>query len=102
MALLRAIHASSLPDPGELARQIRDGAVSAPSAPVVTHQAAPAAGPVGIAPPPPPAEPEPPKLPDSFVAMIDRLGEAHPATPSNTMRIIARMPGSLPQLGPPE
>ena len=75
MALLRAIHASSLPDPGELARQIRDGGVSAPSAPAVPHQAAPAAGPVAIAPPPPPAEPEPPKLPDSFVAMIDRLDD---------------------------
>ncbi|WP_267435550.1 DNA polymerase III subunit gamma/tau [Sphingomonas sp. GM_Shp_1] len=72
MALLRAIHASTLPDPGELARQIRDGGVSAPSAPQITQTAAPAPAPVAIAAPP---EPEQPKLPDSFVAMIDRLDD---------------------------
>lgn len=75
MALLRAIHASTLPDPGELARQIRDGGVSAPSAPAVTQSVAPAAALISLSPPPPPAEPEPPKLPDSFVAMIDRLDD---------------------------
>lgn len=75
MALLRTIHASTLPDPGELARQIRDGGVSAPSAPAITQAAAPAAAPAAIAPPPPPAAPQPPKLPDSFVAMIDRLDD---------------------------
>ena len=31
MALLRVIHASQLPDPGELARQIASGAITAPS-----------------------------------------------------------------------
>ncbi|GAL99773.1 DNA polymerase III subunit gamma/tau [Sphingomonas parapaucimobilis] len=91
MALLRAIHASTLPDPGELARQIRDGGVSATSAPVVTHQAAPAAAPVALAPPPPPAEPEPPRLPDSFVAMIDRLDDMGQLALAARMRHGARL-----------
>jgi len=91
MALLRAIHASTLPDPGELARQIRDGGVSATSAPVVTHQAAPAAAPVAHAPPPPPAEPEPPRLPDSFVAMIDRLDDMGQLALAARMRHGARL-----------
>ena len=76
MALLRAIHASTLPDPGELARQIRDGGMAAQGAPQIAQGAAPAPSPapapVAIA---APAEPEPPKLPDSFVAMIDRLDD---------------------------
>ncbi|AJP71980.1 DNA polymerase III subunit gamma/tau [Sphingomonas hengshuiensis] len=41
MALLRVIHASQLPDPGELARQIASGAV-APAAPGAAQPAAPA------------------------------------------------------------
>ncbi|WP_336867470.1 DNA polymerase III subunit gamma/tau [Sphingomonas sanguinis] len=72
MALLRAIHASTLPDPGELARQLRDGGAATPSAPQIPQGAPPAPAPVAIA---APAEPEPPKLPDSFVAMIDRLDD---------------------------
>jgi len=91
MALLRAIHASTLPDPGELARQIRDGGAAASPAPAVTHQAAPAAAPVAIAPPPPPAEPEPPKLPDSFVAMIDRLDDMGQLALAARMRHGARL-----------
>ncbi len=98
MALLRAIHASSLPDPGELARQIRDGGGSATGAPAVTHQATPAAAPVAIAPPPPPAEPEPPKLPDSFVAMIDRLDDMGQLALAARMRHGAR----LVRYAPPE
>ncbi len=72
MALLRAIHASTLPDPGELARQLRDGGVPPPSAPQIPQAAPAAPAPVAIA---APAEPEPPKLPDSFIAMIDRLDD---------------------------
>lgn len=41
MALLRVIHASQLPDPGELARQLANGSVSAP-APVSAKHAEPA------------------------------------------------------------
>ncbi len=72
MALLRAIHASTLPDPGELARQLRDGGVAPPSAPQIPQAAPAAPALVAIA---APAEPEPPKLPDSFIAMIDRLDD---------------------------
>ncbi|MGA1797516.1 DNA polymerase III subunit gamma/tau [Sphingomonas sp. 4RDLI-65] len=81
MALLRAIYASTLPDPGELARQIASGA-------------APAAAPTS--PPPPPARPsgeappwnagsaakapEPvatgPILPPTFEALVDLLDES--------------------------
>ena len=80
MALLRAIYASTLPDPGELARQIASGAT-------------PAAAPT---PPPPPAvpsgeappwnagvavkAPEPvatgPILPPTFEALVDLLDES--------------------------
>ncbi|WP_375244870.1 DNA polymerase III subunit gamma/tau [Sphingomonas parapaucimobilis] len=91
MALLRAIHASTLPDPGKLARQIRDGSVAASPTPAVTHQAAPAAAPVALAPPPPPAEPEPPRLPDSFVAMIDRLDDMGQLALAARMRHGARL-----------
>jgi DNA polymerase III subunit gamma/tau len=46
MALLRVIHASQLPDPGELARQLREGRVAAPapepaSAPAPASEASP-------------------------------------------------------------
>ncbi|MFD1788837.1 DNA polymerase III subunit gamma/tau [Sphingomonas floccifaciens] len=43
MALLRVIHASSLPDPGELARQIASGGVPAPATGQGAAPAAPAA-----------------------------------------------------------
>ena len=42
MALLRALHASQLPDPGKLAKKLEDMAAAAPAAPP-TGQAAPAA-----------------------------------------------------------
>jgi len=50
MALLRLIHASQLPDPGELARRLADGsgavpASAAPAAPPASGASSPAAGP---------------------------------------------------------
>ncbi len=42
MALLRVIHASHLPDPGELARQIASGAVTAAAAPAAKEPGLPA------------------------------------------------------------
>jgi DNA polymerase-3 subunit gamma/tau len=60
MALLRVIHASSLPDPADLARRLADG--TAP----------------GAAPPPPaaaPAAPPEPQLPKTFQAMVDLLAD---------------------------
>lgn len=62
MALLRVIHASTLPDPGELARQIASGApvaIEAPAAP---------------APPPPAAEPAD-QVPSEFAALLPLLEE---------------------------
>ena len=81
MALLRAIYASTLPDPGELARQITSGAAplvapKSPSPPPATSS--------GEAPPwnagPPAKAPEPedtgPILPPTFEALVDLLDES--------------------------
>lgn len=77
MALLRAIHASSLPDPGELARQIASGA---PMPTIAT--------PVVPAPPPAPA-PEPvatgPTFPETFEALVNHLDD------SGSIAIAARL-----------
>lgn len=58
MALLRVVHASQLPDPGELARQIRDGTVQAPQ---------PAAAPAPVT---------APALPATLEAIGDALAKA--------------------------
>ncbi|MGP7795126.1 DNA polymerase III subunit gamma/tau [Sphingomonas sp. CLY1604] len=63
MALLRAIHASTLPDPGELARQIASGKVGAAPA-----AAAPAAPPQGT-----PAAAERPGVPADFAGLVAML-----------------------------
>ena len=70
MALLRVVHASSLPDPGDLARQIAAGQIGG---------AGPAASPAAARPSVPVAqvEPAPPVLPQSFeelVALVERGG----------------------------
>ncbi len=80
MALLRAIYASTLPDPGELARQIASGA--APSAAPSTPP--PPAPPSGESPPwnagSAAKAPEPaatgPILPPTFEALVDLLDES--------------------------
>ena len=64
MALLRAIHASTLPDPGELARQIASGRIAAP---VAAPTAAPA--PSDTAPEPVAAL----AFPATFAALVDAL-----------------------------
>ena len=68
MALLRAIYASTLPDPGELARQIASGSgpAAAPSLPT------PASAPTPVAQAP---EPIGPILPPTFEALVDLLDE---------------------------
>ncbi|MDB5694757.1 MAG: polymerase subunit gamma/tau [Sphingomonas bacterium] len=65
MALLRAIHASTLPDPGDLARQIAAGTVPAPTATATAP--APAAAKA--------AEPAA-SLPPSFEALVEALDRA--------------------------
>jgi DNA polymerase-3 subunit gamma/tau len=61
MALLRVIHASQLPDPGELAAKLASGqAVAAPAAAATSQPAAPA-----------------PQGPASFAALVERLERGH-------------------------
>ncbi len=82
MALLRAIYASTLPDPGELARQIASGTApsAAPSSPPLPSPATPS----GEAPPwnagSAAKAPEPvatgPILPPTFEALVDLLDES--------------------------
>jgi len=72
MAVLRVIHASQLPDPGELARRLESGAplaISTPAASSTASPASPAAGPVS-------------RAPADFVALIELLntgGKMHMA-----------------------
>ena len=69
MALLRAIYAASLPDPGDLARQIADGKVDAVAP--QPQSAAPPAPSVTAA-----AEPAGAGLPTSFAMLVDRIDES--------------------------
>src|SRR5205823_3514587 len=69
MALLRVVHASQLPDPGELARRLQSGDVNASSASVASMPA-----------PPPDRQPAMTALPGDFAALITLLadnGKAH-------------------------
>ncbi len=101
MALLRAIYASTLPDPGELARQIANGGPVATAAP-----AAPPPAPVGAGESPPwnavaptPA-PEPvatgPILPPTFEALVDLLDESGGLAIAARLRHGARIVGYAP------
>jgi len=71
MALLRVVHASTLPDPGDLIRRLQSGEGVPQVAPVA---AAPPAGASGgasaLAPPPAPA---PNEMPATFAALVERL-----------------------------
>ena len=62
MALLRLVHASTLPDPGELARMIQNGAPPVAATPA--------------APPPAPSEPVAAALPQSIEAIVTVLENA--------------------------
>lgn len=87
MAVLRIIHASQLPDPGELARKLEQGTPLTPSS-TTPAPAAPAAGPQAAAvvpapiPAAPPAADTAPAVPADFPALIEYLadnGRAHMA-----------------------
>ena len=67
MALLRAIHASTLPDPGELARQLAAGTVPAATAAAAPQQSA------SVKPP------ERASAPADFAALVELLDRDHPA-----------------------
>ena len=84
MALLRAIHASTLPDPGELARRFASGAVPSPAAP---------------APPPPPAPPSAAdRVPSEFAGVLALLDEL------NKLELLVRLKrgASVVRYAPPE
>ena len=82
MALLRVIHASQLPDPGELARQIAEGAPMATPA-----SAAPASG---ASPPAPPAPTEQP-LPGNVAELFDFLSKHDKELLANKVRLNLRV-----------
>jgi DNA polymerase-3 subunit gamma/tau len=63
MALLRVIHAADLPDPGQLARKIADGASIGTGAPAAPSAVAPEASAKAQA-------------PESFISLIERLEAA--------------------------
>ncbi len=79
MALLRIIHASQLPDPGELARRLETGAPMAIPA-ATTVQSAPAPASPAAQATPAPGSHAPDNAPADFPALIDLLaqnGRAH-------------------------
>ena len=81
MALLRIIHASQLPDPGELARRLETGAPMAIPA-ATTVQSAPAPASPAAQATPAPGSNAPDNAPADFPALIDLLaqnGRAHMA-----------------------
>ncbi|MBW8744911.1 MAG: DNA polymerase III subunit gamma/tau [Sphingomonas sp.] len=69
MALLRVVHASQLPDPGELARKLMSGE---------TVAAAPGAAATAPAPAAPSAEPPLLAFPETFEALVARIDKASP------------------------
>ena len=85
MALLRAIHASTLPDPGELARQIASGKVTAPVQ--------------AIAPPVPGADPAPTGMPAEFAGLValleDKGHHAVAAQLTNGARVVRYAPPAI-------
>ncbi|VXD05458.1 DNA polymerase III subunits gamma and tau [Sphingomonas sp. T1] len=84
MALLRTIYASTLPDPGELARQLAGAPPPAAAATASTQAPAPAPASSGEAPPwagagasaPPAPVDTGPILPPTFAALVDLLDDS--------------------------
>ena len=75
MALLRVVHASQLPDPGELARKLQAGEAIGASPGAPAAPAAPATAPaVASAPPETPLL----ALPETFEALVKRVEDAAP------------------------
>ncbi|WP_375286088.1 DNA polymerase III subunit gamma/tau [Sphingomonas sp.] len=75
MALLRVIHASSLPDPGELARRLAGGEAIAP----ISAPARPTEAPAPRAVQAEPEAPARPAAPESFAALVELLDDRNPA-----------------------
>ena len=77
MALLRIVHASTMPDPAELIRRLTSGEPIPTIAAAATAPVVPAPGPISVAVSVPAAVPVPPKpaLPADFRALHDMLAE---------------------------
>jgi DNA polymerase-3 subunit gamma/tau len=90
MALLRVVHASQLPDPGELARRLQAGEVVA--APVALTPPAPAAAPT---PAPEPAAPVLPATPQEFHDMLVEKGARRLAACFEDARVIRFEPPEI-------
>ena len=106
MALLRLMHAATLPDPGELARMIADGNPAQSNDASAAGEPAPAASPVSVSPTDEPeasppwqqAEPDQPGLPGDFAALIDLVETERPlvaAIMSDAMRLVRYAPPEL-------
>jgi len=81
MALLRLIHAATMPDPSELARMIREGGGAGATAPASAAAVPPTAGepagePAGQAPAAPPARAD--DLPADFATLVARMLDRFP------------------------
>ncbi len=101
MALLRAIYASTLPDPGELARQIAKGgpvATAAAAAPPPAPAGAGESPPWNAAASTPSSEPVAtgPILPPTFEALVDLLDESGGLAIAARLRHGARIVGYAP------
>jgi len=84
MALLRVIHASTLPDPGELARQLASGQAPAMPASVPPAAAAPQPAPAAA------VAPAKPALPASFADLVALLETRHLGV-AERLKIAARV-----------
>ncbi len=80
MALLRVVHAATLPDPGELAKMIGEGAFTAPP---------PASAPTALDIPPTAAVQS--LMPSDFIALLDRLARDGFVSLEMTMRDVVRL-----------
>lgn len=88
MALLRVMHATSMPDPGELAKMLEHGVPAAPSAPQQGSTNAPAAE----------AAPAEAVLPRSFEALLSTLANSGEVNTESALRDVMRIVEYAPPL----
>ena len=106
MALLRITHAATMPDPGELAKLMAQGASPEVSAPTPSAAPAPAATPTapastGAAPPPgasPQAKSQTSAMPENFEALLSLLGDHNYVNLEMTLRDVMRIVEFAPPL----
>ena len=103
MALLRIVHASTLPDPGELVRRLteRGDTSEAPGLPVASRPAGATIQQLPVAPPPRPAAPA---MPADFTAMVALFSDREPRLHQllhDEVRLIDYSPPKLSIVGSP-